>query len=89
MSSTNNDLTQSLLAEFKRKDELIEALRDKIKAMDELDKVKNNYITFLNESVEKYKQLLKESQGEADEVIKLTKKVLEDSKTMIIKNLLR
>ena len=89
MSSANNDLTQSLLVECRRKDELIEAYKEKITALENLDTVKNEYIKFLNESVEKYKGLLKESQGHSDAAIKIAGEVLEQSKTNIIKNILR
>ena len=89
MSSANNDLTQSLLVECRRKDELIEAYKEKITALENLDTVKNEYIKFLNESVEKYKGLLKESQGHSDAAIKIAEEIIDNSKILAIKSILK
>ena len=71
MSSAENDLTQGLLAECRRKDELIEAYKEKITILEKLIQIKDERIKGAEDSIEELRTLIKESMAQTDKVIEI------------------
>jgi predicted nucleic acid-binding Zn-ribbon protein len=76
MSSAENDLTQSLLAEARRKDELLDAYREKIKILEKLIQIKDERIKGTEDAIEELRTLIKESMAQTDKVIEIANNVL-------------
>jgi len=71
MSSAENDLTQGLLGECRRKDELIEAYKEKITILEKLIQIKDERIKGAEDSIEELRTLIKESMAQTDKVIEI------------------
>ena len=76
MSSAENDLTQGLLAECRRKDELLEAYKEKIVILEKLIELKDQRIKGAEDSIEELKTLIKESMAQTDKVIEIANTIL-------------
>jgi hypothetical protein len=76
MSSAENDLTQSLLAEGRRKDELIEAYKEKIEILEKLLELKDQRIKIADDRGNDLKKLLEESLAQTDRALGITNKIL-------------
>jgi hypothetical protein len=76
MSSKENDLTQSLLAECRRKDELLEAYKEKIQILEKLLKLKDQRIKIADDRAEDLKELLRESLAQTDRAIGITNNII-------------
>ena len=76
MSSAENDLTQGLLGECRRKDELIEAYKEKIVILEKLLELKDQRIKGAEDSIEELKTLIKESMAQTDKVIEIANTIL-------------
>jgi len=76
MSSAENDLTQGLLGECRRKDELLEAYKEKIVILEKLLELKDQRIKGAEDSIEELKTLIKESMAQTDKVIEIANTIL-------------
>jgi len=76
MSSANNDLTQGLLAEARRKDELLDAYREKVVIMEKLIAVKDERINVLNNHIEELRKIIETSNQQFDRAIEIANKIL-------------
>ena len=76
MSSAENDLTQGLLGECRRKDELLEAYREKIIILEKLIEIKDERIKGAEDSIEEFRTLIKESMAQTDKVIEIANTII-------------
>ena len=74
MSSSENDLTQSLLAEIRTKDELIETYRKRVDGLIELMKIKDERLKLQEDHIENLKKVIKESMEQTDKVIEIAQR---------------
>jgi hypothetical protein len=77
MSSANNDLTQSLLAECRRKDELLDAYREKAELQENLLAIKDEKIQLYEKHIEDLKKILKGSMEQTDKVIEIANNIIQ------------
>jgi len=76
MSSANNDLTQGLFAESRRKDELLDACREKVVIMEKLIAVKDERINVLNNHIEELRKIIETSNQQFDRAVEIANKIL-------------
>lgn len=76
MSSAENDLTQSLLAESRRKDELLDAYREKTEILEKLLAAKDAKLKLYEEHIEDLKKICQESMAQTDRVLEISNKIL-------------
>ena len=72
MSSAENDLTQGLLAECRRKDELLKVYKEKIEILENLIQVKEERTKILEEHIEALRKFIRNSLDQTDRVIKIS-----------------
>jgi len=77
MSSAENDLTQSLLAECRRKDELLSAYREKTDLLEKLLANKDEKLKLYEKHIEELKELLKGSMEQTDRAIQISNRILQ------------
>lgn len=76
MSSANNDLTQGLLAECRRKDELLDAYREKTEILEKLLETKDAKLKLYEEHIEDLRIIIKGSMEQTDKIVEITNKLL-------------
>ena len=76
MSSNENDLTQNLIAECRRKDELLDAYREKVQILEYLIEAKDRRIKVSDDHADDLKRMLKESMAQTDRAIGIVNTVL-------------
>jgi len=77
MSSAENDLTQSLLEECRRKDELIDAYREKVVILEKLLSTKDQKLKLYEDHVEELRRIIKGSMEQTDRAIQISNGILQ------------
>lgn len=77
MSSAENNLTQSLLAEARRKDELLDAYREKVVMMEKLISLKDERIENLQNHIKVLLSYIDKSHIQFDKVVEVANKLIQ------------
>jgi hypothetical protein len=72
MSTEHNDLTQSLMAECRRKDALIDAYKEKLKLADMMIDAKDQRLQLYEKHIEDLRELIATSIDQTDRVIAIS-----------------
>ena len=76
MSSAENDLTQRLLVECRRKDEVIDAYREKVIILEKLLSTKDQKLKLYEDHIEDLRRIIKGSMEQTDKIVEITNKLL-------------
>jgi hypothetical protein len=76
MSSAENDLTQGLLAEARRKDELLDAYREKVVLLESIISLKDERIKNLQDHVQTLLSHIDKSNDQFDKVVEVANQLL-------------